>query len=93
MFEIVKFQLFDKTNDGNEFEVCIPLSKAGVPIAATNTAEKINAGLDIIRTLSGFYNVSAPVFIDNSEAVNRFIDINTQMVYLEVTKEKVLTIK
>jgi DNA repair exonuclease SbcCD ATPase subunit len=93
MFEIVKFKLFDKTNDGNEFEACIALNKSGVPIAVTNTAEKINAGLDIIRTLSNFYNVSAPVFIDNSEAVNSFIHIDTQMVNLVVTKEKSLTIK
>lgn len=93
MFQIVKFQLFDKTNEGNEFEACIPLNKAGVPIAATNTAERINAGLDIINTLSNFYNVSAPVFIDNSEAVNAFIPTNAQMVNLRVTKESVLTIK
>lgn len=93
MFKIVKFQLFDKTNEGNEFEACIPLNKAGVQIAATNTAERINAGLDIIETLSKFYNVAAPVFIDNSEAVNSFLPTTGQMINLRVTKEKVLTIK
>ena len=92
MFEIVKFQLFDKTNDGNEFEACIPQNKAGVPISVTNTAEKVNAGLDIIRSLSKFYNVSAPIFVDCAESVNRFTETGSQMIFLRVTKEKVLTI-
>lgn len=91
-FEIVKFQLFDKTIDGNEFETCIALNKAGVPISATNTAEKINAGLDIIRTLSRFYNVSAPIFCDGAESNNNYLSTDAQMIFLRVTKEKQLTI-
>lgn len=93
LFEIVKFQLFDKTNDGNEFEACIAINKSGVPIAATNTAERINAGIDIINRLSQFYNVAAPIFIDSAESVNNFIETKAQMVHLVVTKEPSLTIK
>lgn len=92
LFQIVKFQLFDKTIDGNEFECCIPLNKAGVPISATNTAEKINAGLDIIATLSNFYNVSAPIFVDSAESVNNIFNPGAQLVALRVTKESVLTV-
>jgi chromosome segregation ATPase len=92
MFEIVKFQLFDKTNDGNEFEACIPLNKKNVPISSTNTAERINAGLDIIRTLSSFYNVQAPIFCDGAESVNNFVKAGSQMVFLRVTRDKSLTI-
>jgi len=92
LFEIVKFKLFDKTIEGNEFECCIPCNKSGVPIAATNNAEEINAGLDIIRTLSQFYNVSAPIFCDNAESVNEYLNTGSQMVYLTVTKEPELTI-
>ena len=92
LFQIVRFQLFDKTIDGNEFETCIATNKVGVPISATNTAEKINAGLDIIATLSKFYNVSAPVFLDGSESVNNYFNTKCQMVFLKVTKEPVLTI-
>lgn len=91
-FDVVKFQLFDKTIDGNEFECCIPTNKLGVPISATNTAEKINAGLDIIKTMSEFYNVSAPIFCDGSESVNRYVNTEAQMIFLRVTKEPVLTI-
>lgn len=92
LFHIVKFQLYDKTIDGNEFECCIALNKAGVPISATNTAEKINAGLDIIKTLSGFYNVSAPIFCDQAESNNNYLKTGSQMVFLRVTKEPVLTV-
>jgi DNA repair exonuclease SbcCD ATPase subunit len=93
LFKIVKFQLFDKTNEGNEFEACIPTNKVGVPIAATNTAERINAGIDIINTLSKFYNVAAPIFIDSAESVNSFIETKAQTVHLVVTTEPSLTIK
>ena len=92
LFQVVKWKLLDKTNEGNEFECCIATNLSGVPIKATNTAEKINAGLDIIRTLSTFYNVQAPIFCDGSESVNRYIETGAQMVFLKVTKEKVLTI-
>jgi chromosome segregation ATPase len=93
LFKIVKFQLFDKTNEGNEFEACIPTNKVGVPIAATNTAERINAGIDIINSLSKFYNVAAPIFIDSAESVNSFIETKAQTVHLVVTTEPSLTIK
>lgn len=92
MFEIVRWKLFDKTNDGNEFEVCIATNENGVPISTTNTAEQINAGLDIIRTLSRFHNVSAPIFCDGSESVNDYLETGSQMVFLRVTLENSLTI-
>ena len=92
MFQIVRFKLFDRTNDGNEFEACIATNAAGVPIAVTNTAEQINAGLDIINTLSHFYNVSAPIFADGAESVNSYLKTPAQMIFLRVTTEKVLTI-
>lgn len=92
LFNLVKFQLFDKTIDGNEFEACIALNKSNVPISATNTAEQINAGLDIINTLSNFYNVSAPIFCDGAESNNNYAITGSQMIFLKVTKEPVLTI-
>lgn len=93
LFSIVKFQLFDRTIDGNEFEACIATNNAGVPIASTNTAEKINAGLDIINALCRFHNVTAPIFIDGRESVNRLIETNSQIINLVVTTDKSLLIK
>lgn len=93
LFSIAEFKLFDHTIDGNEFEVCIATNKKGVPISNTNTADKVNVGLDIINTLCKFHGVTAPIFIDNSESVNSFIDTESQLINLVVTSDKVLTIK
>ncbi|WP_276317174.1 hypothetical protein [Anaerosphaera multitolerans] len=41
-----------------------------MPYNDVNNAGKINAGLDIINTLSEHYDIYAPVFVDNAESVN-----------------------
>lgn len=93
LFSRVKFQLFDSTIEGNEFEACIATNNAGVPIASSNTADKVNAGLDIINALSLFHNVTAPIFIDGRESVNLLIDTKSQIINLVVTNDKSLLIK
>ena len=93
LFSIVKFELFDKTIDRGEFEACIATNKAGVPISSTNTAEKINAGLDIINALCRFHNVTAPIFIDGRESVNQLIPTASPMINLRVSAGKAFTIK
>jgi DNA repair exonuclease SbcCD ATPase subunit len=85
MFSLVKFKLFDTTLDGNEFEACIPTNKQGVPYIVTNTAEQINMGLDIVRVISQFYNVAAPVFLDRCESINEPISTGSQMILIKVT--------
>ena len=92
MFRLVRFQLFDYTQDGNEFETCMPIVN-GVPYAVANTASQLNAGLDIINTLCRFNKVSAPIFCDGAESVNNFIPTNSQMIFLSVTTDKQLVIK
>lgn len=92
LFKIVQFRLFGQTIDGNEFETCTPMNKLGVPIASTNTADQVNAGLDIINTLSKFYNISAPIFIDNAESVNSFMPIDSQVIFLRVSKDKSIVV-
>lgn len=92
MFSIVRFQLFDQTQDGNEYECCIPLI-GGVPYTVANTATQLNAGLDIINTLCRFNNVSAPIFCDNAESVNHYTPTQSQMIYLTVTDDRQLVIK
>lgn len=92
MFSMVRFQLFDYTQEGNEFEVCIPLID-GTPYTVANTAKQVNAGLDIINTLCRFNNISAPVFIDGAESINHYIDTLSQMIFLQVTADKELVIK
>ena len=92
MFHLVRFQLFDYTQDGNEFETCVPVVN-GVPYAVANTASQLNAGLDIINTLCRYNKVSAPIFCDGAESVNSYIPTNSQMIFLRVTTDKQLVIK
>ncbi len=92
LFSGVKFQLFDRTNEGNEYEVCIPLVN-GVPFPVANSADRLNAGLDIINTLCQHYGITTPIFIDNREGVNEIIKVESQIINLIVTKDNKLTIK
>lgn len=87
MFHAVKFQLFDYTIDGNESECCIPLVD-GIPYGAANTAGKLFAGFDIIRVLSNFYGICAPIFTDNAESLSTLPDMPNQMIYLEVARDE-----
>lgn len=85
-FSFVKFRLFEKQINGALIPCCDALIN-GVPFSDANTASKINAGIDIINTLCGFYNVSAPIIIDNRESVVKLIDSPSQIVNLFVSPE------
>lgn len=67
MFKLVTFKMFHQNINGGIEPYCECLVK-GVPFADVNTAGKIQGGLDIINTLSGYYNIYAPVWIDNRES-------------------------
>jgi len=92
MFKTVRFKLFDYTQDGNEYECCVPLIN-GVPYQVANTATQLNAGLDIINTLCRFNNVTAPIFVDGAESVNHYMETAAQVIFLQVTSDKHLIIK
>ena len=51
------------------------------------------AGLDIINTLSRFYNTTAPIFIDNRESINELYETNAQVISLIVSEDKELRIE
>ena len=82
-FEMVTFTLFEYLNDGTPKPNCQALYK-GVPASTLNTGAKINVGLDVIRTFSGHFRESYPVFIDNKESVTKTIDIDNQVINLIV---------
>lgn len=85
-FAIVQFQLFDYTIDGNETECCIPLV-GGVQYGSANKASQIYAGFEIARILSEHFDVQAPIFVDNAEALSELPEMPNQMIYLEVSRE------
>jgi len=84
-FSFVKFRMFDTQINGGEVECCDALIN-GVPFNSANTASKINAGIDIINTLCDFYQVNAPIVIDNRESVSELIDSNSQIINLIVSE-------
>lgn len=90
-FQNVRFRMFEPQLNGGETPTCIAMVD-GVKYADLNTAGKINAGLDIINTLSLFHGISAPVFIDNAESVNHLFPVASQLVRLVVTNDRELTI-
>lgn len=91
-FEVVNFKLFETQKNGGLKEVCYATVN-GVPFSDLNSAMKINAGLDIIKTLMKFYDVQAPVFIDNKETINNLIEIDTQLISLIVSTDKKLKVE
>nr|DAK42351.1 MAG TPA: chromosome partition protein [Caudoviricetes sp.] len=96
MFRGVTFKLFDYTIEDRDkefpFECCIMLVN-GVPVGTQNTAMKVTAGLEVIRTLCEHNNVCAPVFIDNRESVQCIPDgLPFQIINLRVSDDKELVV-
>lgn len=93
-FKYARFKLFEEQVNGGLNEVCETLYE-GVPYGSgLNNAAKINVGLDIINTLSAHYGILAPIFVDNAEAVTKFIDVDTQLISLVVSeKDKQLRVE
>lgn len=93
-FGIVDWKLFDKQVNGAVVECC-KCTVNGVPFSSLNTGHRIVAGLDIINTLSELYGVTAPIFIDNAEAVNEFNlpELEAQMVLLSVSDDKEMKVE
>jgi DNA repair exonuclease SbcCD ATPase subunit len=89
LFQIVKFKMYDIQVNGGEVETC-ECTVGGVPYSDLNNAMMINSGLDIISTLSKQYGISAPIFIDNAESVNKLLSIESQLIRLVVTTDKEL---
>ncbi len=89
-FRSVRFRLFETQINGGIKEGCevmIPTDKGLIPFAAANNAAKINAGLEIIDTLSAFWGIRMPVFVDNAESVVALGAITPQVIRLIVSGE------
>lgn len=82
-FEYARFKMFNVLVNGN-IEECCETTYKGVPYRSMNNAARMNVGLDIINALTKYFNVDAPVFIDNAEAVTSFIHCHSQVIQLFV---------
>lgn len=84
-FRFARFKLFRQQINGGVEECCETMF-GGVPYSGgLNNAARINIGLDIINTLSEHYGFSAPIFIDNAEAVTQLIETHGQQIRLIVS--------
>jgi exonuclease SbcC len=97
MFSFVKFKLFETQVNGGEVECCEIIAD-GVPYSTNlNTGAKVNAGIDVVNTLSNHYKIQCPVFIDNIESCTAPLQMDSQQIKLIVNKEfkelKIVTIK
>ena len=69
---------------------CCECTVNGVPYKDLNNGHKIIAGLKIIKALQKLYLVSAPIFIDNAEAISEgnMPEMDNQMILLVVSNDK-----
>ena len=86
-FSYVKWSMFTQDLDGNMKPYC-ECYHDGVPYSRLNGAAKVNAGIDIANTFSRFYQVSAPMVLDECERVNDPIySGEQQQIRLKVTTD------
>lgn len=84
-FKTVNFKLFEMQLNGG-MKDCCECTVGGVPYSSLNSGHKIVAGLDIIRSLSELYGVSAPIFVDNAESLTSEQTMRSQLILLIAKK-------
>ena len=85
-FALVRFRLFREQINGG-LEDCCDVTVDGVPYATgLNSGAKVNAGIDIINTLTRHYGAQVPLFVDNAESVTRLAQADTQVIRLVVSE-------
>lgn len=84
-FQIVKWKLFDVQVNGGIRPCCEATVDGHEYNDGLNSAAKLNAGLDIINTLSRMFGVSVPLWIDNAESVTDYLPVDTQVFRLYVS--------
>ena len=84
-FSMVRFKLFSEQVNGGLADCC-EATVDGIPYTRNlNSGAKINAGMDVISTLSDFYGVKVPLFVDNAESVTAIYPMDTQVIRLVVS--------
>ena len=86
-FRLTRWRLFTEQVNGGLANCCEPMDSNGTAFEGTNNAMKINIGMDIIDTLSEFYGVRVPLFVDNAESVTHLQAIGSQVVRLVVSEQ------
>ncbi|WP_461467095.1 DUF2813 domain-containing protein [Parvimonas micra] len=91
LFKTVDFRLFETQVNGEIKETC-EVTVGGVPYPSVNNAGKINAGLDVINSLSEHFEKRVPIFVDNAESITDVLPVESQIVKMYVVKNQNLKI-
>lgn len=83
-FKAVSFKMFEMQINGGVKETC-EMTVDGVPYSSLNSAAKMQAGLDVIGSLSRLYGVNVPVWLDNRESVSEIPEVPGQIINLFVS--------
>ena len=84
-FKVAQFRMFQIQKNGEEAECCDVV----YPNGSTNlsTGERLQTGIDIINTLSKYYGVNAPIWIDNAEGITLPVKTSAQVIRLVVSEK------
>ena len=84
-FKVARFRMFAPQKNGEEAECCDVV----YPNGSTNlsTGERLQTGIDIINTLSKYYGVDAPIWIDNAEGITKACETDAQIIRLVVSEK------
>ena len=84
-FKVAQFRMFQIQKNGEEAECCDVV----YPNGSTNlsTGERLQTGIDIINTLSKYYGVNAPIWIDNAEGITLPVETDAQVIRLVVSEK------
>lgn len=84
-FELTRWKLFDEQVNGGLSDCCVATID-GVPYDGLNHGARVNAGLDVIRTLSRHFGIAAPLFLDGAESVTSLLPLEAQVIRLVVSE-------
>lgn len=87
-FNNVRFRLFTEQINGGINPTCVMQANSNgayVDYEDANDAGKMQAGLEVICAMTQFYDVSAPVFLDNRESVTKIPEVDGQIINLFVS--------
>ena len=92
LFKFAKFKLFDVQINGGVAECC-EVTYKGIPYSDLNNAARIAVGIDVIETLSNYYDKHAVIITDNAESINEIPKTTSQQINLYVSHDKTLRIE
>ena len=80
-FKFVRFKMFHTNINGGTEETCETILD-DVLWSSLNTGGKLKAGIDIINAFTDYYQVTAPMILDNRESVFQIPETKSQVINL-----------